>query len=161
MALTKGKIKINNIEYDVKSCKVEIAGLEADDSGRTDDGVYHYNYIYNRGRTITIQLVPTTQETVAALLNAVAGKTYNLTYYDPIAGENSDEVTYYRVKDDKSEELMKLSTEKAFGIENICGQSVYVNYTDDEGEFSLGVLSLDDLNKGNFNPRKLRCYNEE
>lgn len=89
MALTKGKIKINNIEYDVKSCKVEIAGLEADDSGRTDDGVYHYNYIYNRGRNITIQLVPTTQETVAALLNAVAGKTYNLTYYDPIAGEKT------------------------------------------------------------------------
>lgn len=89
MALTKGKIKINNIEYDVKSCKVEIAGLEADDSGRTDDGVYHYNYIYNRGRNITIQLVPTTQETVAALLNAVSGKTYNLTYYDPIAGEKT------------------------------------------------------------------------
>ena len=89
MALTKGKIKINNIEYDVKSCKVEIAGLEADDIGRTDDGVYHYNYIYNRGRKITIQLVPTTQETVAALLNAVAGKTYNLTYYDPIAGEKT------------------------------------------------------------------------
>ena len=89
MELTKGKIKINNIEYDVKSCKVEIAGLEADDSGRTDDGVYHYNYIYNRGRKITIQLVPTTQETVAALLNAVAGKTYNLTYYDPIAGEKT------------------------------------------------------------------------
>lgn len=89
MALTKGKIKINNIEYDVKSCKVEIAGLEADDSGRTDDGVYHYNYIYNRGRKITIQLVPTTQETIAALLNAVAGKTYNLTYYDPIAGEKT------------------------------------------------------------------------
>lgn len=89
MALTKGKIKINNIEYDVKSCKVEITGLEADDSGRTDDGVYHYNYIYNRGRKITIQLVPTTQATVAALLNAVAGKTYNLTYYDPIAGEKT------------------------------------------------------------------------
>lgn len=89
MALTKGKIKINNIEYDVKSCKVEIAGLEADDSGRTDDGVYHYNYIYNRGRKISIQLVPTTQETVAALLNAVTGKTYNLTYYDPIAGEKT------------------------------------------------------------------------
>lgn len=89
MALTKGKIKINNIEYDVKSCKVEIAGLEADDSGRTDDGVYHYNYIYNRGRKITIQLVPTTQETVAALLNAVSGKTYNLTYLDLIDGEKT------------------------------------------------------------------------
>lgn len=81
--------------------------------------------------------------------------------YYALSEENSDEVTYYRLKDDKSEELMKLSTEKAFGIENICGQSVYVNYTDDEGEFSLGVISLDNLNKGNFNPRKLRCYNEE
>lgn len=81
--------------------------------------------------------------------------------YYALSEENSNEVTYYRLKDDKSEELMKLSTEKAFGIENICGQSVYVNYTDDEGEFSLGVISLDDLNKGNFNPRKLRCYNEE
>ena len=46
MALTKGKIKIGNTEYDVKSCKVSIAGLEADDSGMTDDGVYHYNYVY-------------------------------------------------------------------------------------------------------------------
>ena len=27
MALTKGKIKIGNTEYDVKSCKVSIAGL--------------------------------------------------------------------------------------------------------------------------------------
>lgn len=79
----------------------------------------------------------------------------------PFLKKKSDEVTYYRLKDDKSEELMKLSTEKAFGIASICGQSVYVNYTDDEGEFSLGVISLDNLNKGNFNPRKLRCYNEE
>ena len=89
MALTKGKIKIGNTEYDVKSCKVAIAGLEADDSGMTDDGVYHYNYIYNRKRTITISLPTTTQEVVAAVLNAVSGKTYNLTYYDPIAGEKT------------------------------------------------------------------------
>jgi len=89
MALTKGKIIINNNEYDVMSCKVDINGLEASDSGRTDDGVYHYNYIYNRGRTITFQLPPTTQETVTALLSAVVGKTYNLTYYDPIAGEKT------------------------------------------------------------------------
>lgn len=89
MALTKGKIKIGNTEYDVKSCKVSIAGLEADDSGMTDDGVYHYNYVYNRKRTITITLPTTMQEDVAAVLNAVAGKTYNLTYYDPIAGEKT------------------------------------------------------------------------
>mgnify|MGYP006934506103 CR=1 FL=1 len=52
MALTKGKIKINDTEYDVISCNVDINSLEADDSGRTDDGVYHYNYVYNRGRTV-------------------------------------------------------------------------------------------------------------
>ena len=89
MALTKGKIKIGNTEYDVKSCKVSIAGLEADDSGMTDDGVYHYNYVYNRKRTITITHPTTTQEVVAAVLNAVAGKTYNLTYYDAIDGEKT------------------------------------------------------------------------
>ena len=55
----------------------------------TDDGVYHYNYVYNRKRTITITLPTTTQDVVAAVLNAVAGKTYNLTYYDPIAGEKT------------------------------------------------------------------------
>lgn len=89
MALTKGKIKINDTEYDVISCNVDINSLEADDSGRTDDGVYHYNYVYNRGRTVKFQLPPTTQETVAALLNAVSGKTYNLTYYDLIDGEKT------------------------------------------------------------------------
>lgn len=54
-----------------------------------DDGVYHYNYVYNRKRTITITLPTTTQEVVAAVLNAVAGKTYNLTYYDAIDGEKT------------------------------------------------------------------------
>ena len=32
--------------------------------------------------------------------------------YYALSEENSDEVTYYRLKDDKSEELMKLSTER-------------------------------------------------
>ena len=92
MALTtQGHFMINDDiqEYVAKSLKVNYESLSGEDSGRTDDGVYHYNYIYNRGRKITIQLVPTTQQTVAALLNAVAGKTYNLTYYDPIAGEKT------------------------------------------------------------------------
>lgn len=81
--------------------------------------------------------------------------------YYALSEENSDEVTYYRLKDDKSEELMKLSTEKAFGIENICGQSVYVTYTNDNGKLCLGVISLDELNKGVFEPKELRCFDDE
>lgn len=70
-------------------------------------------------------------------------------------------MTYYRLKDDKSEELMKLSTEKAFGIASICGQSVYVTYTNDNGKLCLGVISLDELNKGVFEPKELRCFDDE
>ena len=81
--------------------------------------------------------------------------------YYALSEEKSDEVTYYRLKDDKSEELMKLSTEKAFGIASICGQSVYVTYTNDNGKFCLGVISLDELNKGVFEPKELRCFDDE
>lgn len=90
MALTnKGKIKINETEYDVVSCKVKISGLEAKDAGRTDDGIYHYNYTLSKVRTITVQLPPCSQETVGAILKAVQGKTYTLTYFDMIDGEKT------------------------------------------------------------------------
>ena len=81
--------------------------------------------------------------------------------YYALSEEKSDEVTYYRLKDDKSEELMKLSTEKAFSIASICGQSVYVTYTNDNGKLCLGVISLDELNKGVFEPKELRCFDDE
>lgn len=52
-------------------------------------------------------------------------------------------------------------TEKAFGIASICGQSVYVTYTNDNGKFCLGVISLDELNKGVFEPKELRSFDDE
>ena len=45
-------------------------------------------------------------------------------------------------------------------MECICGTSVYINYYD-HGDFCLGVMNINDLNNGIFNPRKLRRYNEE
>ena len=84
----------------------------------------------------------------------------NVLYY-AIFDSAGNEVTYYRMENEKTDELMKLPPEKAFGIQNICGNSVYINYTDDSGRFCLGVLSIDDLNNGNFNVKELRCYNEE
>ncbi len=81
--------------------------------------------------------------------------------YYTLFDSGSNEVTYYRMENGKSDELMKMLSEDSFGIVNICGQSVYINYTDDKGRVCLGVLSIDELNQGKFKARKLRCYDEE
>lgn len=77
------------------------------------------------------------------------------------AVSDDDGVTYYRLENGKSTELMRLSSDASFGIMNICGQSVYVSYNDADGDFCLGVLSLDELNGGSFEVRRLMNYNEE
>ncbi|MBD5539726.1 MAG: hypothetical protein HDR00_00745 [Lachnospiraceae bacterium] len=81
--------------------------------------------------------------------------------YYALFDSDSNEVTYYRMENDESDELMRMPSEDSFGIVNICGQSVYINYTDDKGRFCLGVLSIDDLDQGKFRARELRCYDEE
>lgn len=81
--------------------------------------------------------------------------------YYALFDSDSNEVTYYRMENGKTDELLKGPYEDLFGIENICGKSVYVNYYNDSGRFCLGVLSIDDLNQGKFNVKELRCYNEE
>jgi hypothetical protein len=81
--------------------------------------------------------------------------------YYALFDSDSNEVTYYRIENGKTDELLKVSSEDSFGIQNICGDSVYINYTNDSGIFCLGVLSIDDLNQGKFNVKELRCYDEE
>mgnify|MGYP000240694248 FL=1 len=70
-------------------------------------------------------------------------------------------MVYYRFENDKKKELMSLPVEKSFSIASICGQSVYVTYTSDNGKLCLGVISLDELNKGVFEPKELRCFDDE
>lgn len=81
--------------------------------------------------------------------------------YIAFSKENSGEVVYYRFENDKKKELMSLPVEKSFSIASICGQSVYVTYTSDNGKLCLGVISLDELNKGVFEPKELRCFDDE
>jgi hypothetical protein len=88
-------------------------------------------------------------------------KKHEADLYYALFDNDSDEVTYYRIENGKTDELLKVSSEDSFGIQNICGDSVYINYTNDSGRFCLGVLSIDDLNHGKFNVKELRCYDEE
>lgn len=84
MALTsKAHFKINGVEYKAQSLKVNFESLASEDSGRTDDGVMHINWVLSKIRKVEIKIAPT--KNPSAILSAVQGKTYSLTYFDPLA----------------------------------------------------------------------------
>ena len=74
--------------------------------------------------------------------------------------DETGEVVYCRISGDEAEELLRLPEENSFGIQCICGDIVYINYTDERG-FCLGLIRLDDFNNGIYQPRRLKYYNEE
>lgn len=84
MALTsKGHFKINqNKEFVAKSLKTNYESLTAEDSGRTDDGVMHINWVFRKIRKVEIEMPPMTSSEVSSLLSEVQGQEYELTYFD-------------------------------------------------------------------------------
>ena len=85
MALTsKGHFQVNGTEYLAKSIKVDLESLASEDSGRTDDGVMHINWVLKKIRKVFIEMPPSITTDIAPLLSAVQGQTYSLTYFDPL-----------------------------------------------------------------------------
>ena len=79
MALTsKGHFQVNGTEYKAQSIKVNLESLASEDSGRTDDGVIHINWVLKKIRKVEIQVAPSTTANIAPLLSAVQGQTYIL-----------------------------------------------------------------------------------
>ena len=102
MALTsKGHFKVNGTEYLAKSIKVDLESLASEDSGRTDDGVMHINWILRKIRKVFIEMPPSTTANIAPLLSAVQGQTYSLTYFDPLANAEKT-ITAYTSKGSSS-----------------------------------------------------------
>ena len=102
MALTsKGHFKVNGTEYLAKSIKVDLESLASEDSGRTDDGVMHINWILKKIRKVQIELPPSAADVFAPLLSAVQGQTYSLTYFDPLANAEKT-ITAYTSKGSSS-----------------------------------------------------------
>ena len=81
---SKGHCKIGSQEFAAKNIKVGFESLAGSDSGRTEDGIMHINWIYRRIRKVEIEMPPITAEEVSRLLSLVQGKEYSLTYFDPI-----------------------------------------------------------------------------
>ena len=102
MALTsKGHFKVNGTEYLAKSIKVDLESLASEDSGRTDDGVMHINWILKKIRKVFIEMPPSITTDIAPLLSAVQGQTYSLTYFDPL--DNAEKtITAYTSKGSSS-----------------------------------------------------------
>ena len=98
MALTsKGHFKVNGTEYVAKSIKVDLESLASEDSGRTDDGVMHINWVLKKIRKVFIEMPPSTTADIAPLRSAVQGSTYSLTYFDPL--DNAEKtITAYTSK---------------------------------------------------------------
>ena len=121
----------------------------------TKDGYYNYNI--SSGETVSLDIVG---NVAPKDKNRFRGFTKNGNdLYFSYLNENN-EVAYCLLKGSDIKELMRIPNESSFIIDCICGTSVYVNYYD-HGDFCLGVMNINDLNNGIFNPRKLRRYNEE
>lgn len=91
---SNGYISIGGSRFAVQSLKVNLESLAAEDSGRTDDGVMHINWVLRRIRKVQIQLPPCDASTASSLLALVQGQEYSLTYFDPLAGGQNTITAY-------------------------------------------------------------------
>lgn len=93
MALSgKGNFKIGSTEYSPKSLKVTYDSLATSKSGRSDNGTMNITWVRQNIRKLEITMPPMTLSDLSALLTAVSGQKYNITYHDP---KSNTETTVY------------------------------------------------------------------
>lgn len=69
-----------------QECTVQFDSLADENSGRTEDGVMHINWIWRVIRKVNVKLPPLSQEEIGEIMGLVQGQEYDLTYLDPIKG---------------------------------------------------------------------------
>lgn len=80
-------IKINGDPItSFQECTVQFDSLADGNSGRTDDGVMHINWIWRIIRKVNVKMPPMCQEEIGRVFALVQGQEYDLTYLDPIKG---------------------------------------------------------------------------
>ncbi len=121
----------------------------------TKDGYYNYNI--SSGETVSLDIVGNVAPKDKNRFRGFT-KNGNDLYFSYLNDNN--EVAYFLLRGTNLKELMRIPNESSFIMDCICGTSVYIGYYD-HGDFCLGVMNINDLNNGIFNPRKLRRYNEE
>lgn len=83
MALKSDLYAINGKAiYSPQTCTVTYESLADENSGRTDDGIMHINWIWRKIRKVTMTFPPLTAQEIAELVDLVQGQEYELTYPD-------------------------------------------------------------------------------
>lgn len=91
--LSTGHFQINgNKQFKAKSIKVGFESLTSENTGRTDDGVLHIDWVFRRIRKIEIEMPPLTSPEASNILSLVQGQEYSLTYFDPL--DNIEKTIY-------------------------------------------------------------------
>ncbi len=84
MALSgKGNFIIGSTEYSPKSLKVTYDSLATSNSGRSDNGTMNITWVRTNIRKVEVIMPPMKMADLSALLAAVSGKKYNMTFHDP------------------------------------------------------------------------------
>jgi len=83
-----GCFKISGTEFKPTRLNIIYDTLASEDSGRTDDGVMHINWIIGKGQPIEsivrleIEMPPCSAAKAQQILSLVQGNIYYITYYD-------------------------------------------------------------------------------
>lgn len=77
-----GEITANGVKFTPKDVNVKIDSLADENSGRTQDGVMHINWVWNKIRKLEIVLPPMEGDKLSKILSAVQGRVYYITYFD-------------------------------------------------------------------------------
>ena len=72
-----------NAQFTAKTVSVEVESLATEESGRLANGLMNLGWILDRTRKVNVELKPDTPENLYAILNAVQGRVYYLTFWDP------------------------------------------------------------------------------
>lgn len=87
MALSgKGNFIVGSTEYSPKSLKLTYDSLATSKSGRSDNGTMNITWVRKNIRKIEIEMPPMSATDLTALLTAVSGQIYYMTFYDLRAG---------------------------------------------------------------------------
>lgn len=83
MLPSKGYFIINgSYTFTAKSLRTNYESLQSEDSGRTDDGIMHINWVFRKVRKIEVEMPPMTSQELSKLMSLVQGQEYDITYFD-------------------------------------------------------------------------------
>lgn len=86
-SITKGNFSIRDDQgvdhyFEAKNINVTYESLASEDSGRTDDGVMHIEWVRSKMTKVEVTMPPIPSSVVSELIGLVQGREYTIGYWD-------------------------------------------------------------------------------